>query len=203
MSYPAFGMRTAAFGSGFRPPTAIRHLPVDLLRTSLVTRDPAATAAAIDAFRQQGMAPNFVPTQILPQAMLFQQNKRDPGGATRGPLRDPRTSPQGLVSALDAVARQGAVFNGRPAPAGVQQSMWHAARDRGGQIMSQPTVGPRTPDMSRVRPIIQPIDAPPDAYGIAQGRMQQAVAASKATDAASALATVAHTKASYRRMLGF
>jgi hypothetical protein len=204
MSYPTFGTHTEAFGSSFRAPETVRHLPVDLLRTSLVTRDPAAVAAAINQFQSQGVAQSFAPMRFFPQAMLFQQNKRNLGGGTaRGEMRDPRSSPQSAQAAMHGAQATAQQYMGRPAPVGVELSMRDAAVQRGSQIMSQPAVGPRGVDMARVRPIIQPIDAPPQAYGIAQGRMEQAVAASAATNAAAALQSVAQTRSVYRRIMGF
>ncbi len=82
----------------FTPPRGIRRLPFDSLRSGIVTRDPATAAAAMQAY-QQHMAGGELPT-YLPQPVLHQAWKRNPGFATQGHYKDPMQDVRSVMAAL-------------------------------------------------------------------------------------------------------
>jgi len=92
---------------GYRPnqqqhtsqlPAEITNLPLNLRRTSLVTRQPYKVASGVLAFMQR-MAGAPVPL-ALPQSFLTQQWKKNAGGSTRGGYKAPLQSAKGLVRAM-------------------------------------------------------------------------------------------------------
>ena len=203
MPYPVFNPR-GHFGSAFTPPQAIARLPVDLLRTSLTTRDPRRMAGAIEQFQRNVEAPDFQPAMIIPQGMAMQQHKRGPGGTMRGEHTPATMAAQGYARVMRSASGLQEIRQTN-VPGGVQQTYEMAAMKRGSGEMSQPVVGvmPQEPVTPRVRPLRQPIAAPLEAYGTAVRRMEQEAASYKAVDSGRAMREVAQMQAAqHRRFVG-
>ena len=184
MGYPTFDPRF--FGTAYPMPEAIKRLPVDLLRKSLVTRDPEASARAMQDFRQGMQATEFVHTANLPQRMLFQQHKSEErGGTSRPDHRAARSSAEGYSAAIrpPAVAKAAdldrasglrgfgdvssvaSVSLRRPerVPTYTESA---AARARGSDALPVPELRTSVPGMGvRVRPVHQPSAPSPQAFG--------------------------------------
>jgi hypothetical protein len=200
MPYPVFNPR-GHFGSAFTPPQAIQRLPVDLLRTSLTTRDPRRFAGAVEQFRSNATTQDFQPAMILPQGMALEMHKRGPGGIARGERTPATASAMGYASAMRQSGSGLREIRQTNVPGGVQQTYEMAAVKGGSNAMSQPAVDypPEQVATPRVRPLRQPISAPLEAYGTAVRRMEQEAASYKAVDSGRAMREVAQMQDAQRR----
>ena len=211
--YPAIDPRT--FGTTHTVPTAVARLPVDLLRTALVTRQPALTQRAMEQYRQNVTAADYAAPMNLPQRMLFQQHKSNAGGIHRG---DHRTALSSALS-LSAAMRPTTVTGGRPGIHGLSAvstlslrvpeqvptySEAQAANSRGAQAFPVPEVNTAPEGIAaRVRPLRQPIAPPLQAYGDALEENQQMRAAEQAFRTTQAMRSVATAREGIRKLLGF
>jgi len=197
--YPTFSPK--AFGTSYLLPPAVSRLPVDLLRTALVTRDPEKIKTAMMQFRSTMASeqPYSAPTN-LPQRMWFQQHKKSPqGGINRPDYRDAISSAMSFTSATvpTTVSGDRSGVSGLSAvstlslrkPERVPTYAEAAAvAARGGMSFPSPETNTPMPSGARVRvrPVRQPISAPevtrelPPALAQAQGAAQRAAAASEA-----------------------
>ena len=137
-------------------------LPLDLLRTSLVTRQPQATAAAAMQY-QAVMRGQAQPPMMLPQSLQFGHWNRQqgPSGVVRGDLPPALASARGAIAAMrqSGTARMPRVVG--PAPI---MRMREAAASRGGQQVPQPgTHVNMQPPISRRFPDPPPQSGPPPA----------------------------------------
>lgn len=206
-AYPTVNPR--AFGTTIAVPRAIARLPYDLLRTSLVTRDPAAVKTAMQEYREAMAAENFQPATTLPQRMMWQQNKVGGGAIHRG---DPREALSSASTLMAAASSRGAMVPGLSAVGTVQMRMPErvptyseaaAAAARGAQAFPQPEIGPAPAGLPvRVRPDRQRIAPPMEAFGEEQRASQQHAAAQAAYGATRALQAVELAKQSLRARLG-
>lgn len=154
-------------GAAFVPPAEISRLPVSLLRTALVTRDPAATAQGIVEYRERMAAGDeWEPPLVLPQRVMFQQWKSDlqTDGASRPEHKDWLRSAESIA----AGARASGVPNStvqrvKPAPYTYEQAL--AARQYGGQFPEPPRDVVPAPVISRDLPARgRFLEPPPEAY---------------------------------------
>lgn len=186
-----FGPFSKPKGTAFNVPPQISRLPVSLLRTALVTREPELTARGVQVFRRD-MAEDRDPPPMLPQRMMFQQWKTDlmQDGLNRGGFREP-------LSSAESFARvSGAIENLQPRVkqrAPVYEEV-RAAAERGAyHFPESPTLEEPPYVLSRDLPDEGPRDAPPsDAYIATQravearGAGQRAGACSRAMTSAAA-----------------
>jgi len=207
MGYPT--INSNAFGSNFTMPQGMARVPFDLLRVSMVTRNPAKAGSMAQEFQQSVNAPDFAGAAAFPQRMLFQQWKRAGGGMTRGPYEAPLGSAMSASAGMrPQVMTGGATLRTVRVPAQVPTyEMVMAARARGADWVPGPTYAPMPPGVTaetpRVRPLQQPILPPLDAYGMAVRRIEDEASLSKQADTARAVASVATLQAGIRRMVGF
>lgn len=121
----------------FAPPTAIRRLPLNLQRTHLYPRDPARVASAVQEYYRY-MSGQPMPA-MLPQRMLFQQNK----SYEYGPVGDATNWARPLSSASSWSALQQQYTHGVPnriarkVPAYPHYTLQEAAAARGANMMPQ------------------------------------------------------------------
>lgn len=147
----------------FLPPTAIQRLPLQLLRTSQVTRDPRATADAVMAWEgyMRGLP---IPT-VMPRSVLMQQWKRNPGFANRGGFKTRMQTPASVFAAFQAAKGQPPAGSSASRAVGtpsVALPMAEAAARRGAMRMPQPGALQPTPQVAQ-RPLEQPLLPPPAA----------------------------------------
>jgi len=141
----------------FPVPTAVRKLPLNLQRTALVTQRPDLTARAIQEW-QQYMAGKPQP-QMLPQALMFQQWKRGPGGATRGSFKRWDQSAESVMRAMQHVQTTSTRrYDSYGAPYQPKGAM--AARFGGRKIPAVGTISQRGVPVPRERPRNQPLMPP-------------------------------------------
>lgn len=134
-------------------------LPLNLLRTSLVTRQPDLTAQAAAQYFAQRRG-EAQPPVYLPQSMAFGHWNRQqgPSGVSQGELPPATASAVGLMTAMrsSGVARVPRVMS--PAP---QMTMAQAAAARGSHTIPQPNTDYGQTPVSRRFPDPPPVDAPP------------------------------------------
>lgn len=209
--YPTIDPR--AFGHTYSLPQAVTRLPVNLLRTSLVTRQPEKTAVAMQQYRDAMGAPSFVANQILPQRMMFQQHKKSPeGGVNRPDYRAPLSSALTLSAAMAPTTVSGGM-RGLSAVSTVSlrtpervptYDMAAAAAQRGSQAFPQPEVSSMpTGIVPRVRPLRQPIAPPLQAYGDALQESQQMRAAEQVFRTSNAMRSISTAREGIRKLLRF
>lgn len=149
-----------------------RELPIDLLRTSLITRDPKRVQAAAQQYAAVMQGQAQAPT-ILPQSMLFGHWNRQqgPNGGVRGDLTPPLASAQGVMAAMRQSGTARAPRVTSPAP---QLPMHAAAAARGGQRVPSPGGEvSQTPPVSRRFPSPPPVmSPPPSAYANSVGAVR-------------------------------
>lgn len=212
--YPVIDPR--AFGHTNSIPNAVGRLPVNLLRTALVTRQPETSAAAMANYRAGMEQGEFSPPMNLPQRMMFQQHKMSQnGGISRPNDRAALSSALSLSAALapTTVSSTTPALRGLSAVTTVSlrtpeqvptYNEARAAAARGAQAFPQPEVGlPPEGILLRTRPLRQPIAPPMQAYGDALAESQQLRAAEAAFRTSNAMRSVATTQANIRRILGF
>lgn len=212
--YPTIDPRP--FGRTYSAPNAITRLPVDLLRTALVTRRPEQTAEAMSQYRQAVTAPEYVPPMNLPQRMLFQQHKSAyNGGIHRPGQREAISSAATLSRALQPTMVDGTMHGVRGLSAVPTVALRRpervptyaeavAANARGAQAFPQPEVAPPPGNLGvRVRPVRQPIAPPLQAFGDSLAEAQQMRAAEAAFRTSNAMRSVEATRESFRKILGF
>lgn len=184
-----FGPFSKPKGAAFNVPPQISRLPLSLLRTALVTRQPDAAARGVVAF-QRDMADDRDPPPMLPQRMAFQQWKTNlqQDGLNRGGFRDP-------LSSAESFSRvSGALDNLQPRikqRAPVYDEV-RAAAERGAyHFPESPSLEEPPYVLSRDLPDEGPRDAPPtDAY-IATQRAVEARGAGRRAGACSRAVTSA------------
>lgn len=103
-------------GVAFVPPVMVRQLPLSLLQSSNVTRDPDAAAGGVRTLRTRLSGAAAPRGGMLPASFLLQQWKRGPGGSTRGDLRP---ADQGVLSYHAATSQSYGPNIPAPAPASV------------------------------------------------------------------------------------
>lgn len=87
--------------TGFRPPQGTRTLPLDLLRTQLVTREPARVSEAIAAW-QESVALDRPAPLMLPRSSMQQGWKQNARVGTTGPMQSPTQAMHSLAAAMGA-----------------------------------------------------------------------------------------------------
>lgn len=100
-------------GPGFRPPFGVDRLPLDLLRTQLVTRAPARVAEALMRWQTYAAAapmPFYLPRRAVQQGWLLQQTRV----GVQPPMQGPTQAMTALSNAVQAVLRSPAM------PAGLE-----------------------------------------------------------------------------------
>jgi hypothetical protein len=141
----------------FVPPLAIRRLPLDLQRTSLITHDPQAVAAAV--MRWQGYMQGAPMPTVLPKTVLHQAWKRQPGLVTTAPYNDPLRI---AASAVAALAFMGKTPPGvMPQPAYVAP-MGQQVAAQGYNELSRAPGKVAAATVTQQRPLDQPL-TPPEA----------------------------------------
>lgn len=156
-----------------KPPMApgFADMPLNLLRTSLVTRQPHLTAEAAAQFIAQKRG-EAQPPVYLPQSMQFGHWNRQNDGVNVGDFPPPTASAASLMSAMrqSGTARYPRVVY--PVP---QTSMQQAAGERGGHQIPQPGgIVPGPVPVSRRFPDPPPVDAPPpSAFAESHAHIQQ------------------------------
>jgi hypothetical protein len=207
MSYPT--VNPFSFGTSYHVPDAVTRLPFDMMRTSMVTRDPGKMAMAVSAYRAQQEAQDFTGAMLLPQRMMFQQHKRLDAGTVRGGMRQALSSAATLSASTVPTTVTGRTLQTMRVPAGTPTyAMAVAARANGGNAFPRPEFAPLPPGVTvaatpRVRPMTQPVLPPYDAYGRAAEQMEQSVSLSKSQDSRGAMLAIAGIRESYRRLIGF
>lgn len=139
-------------------PKAIRMLPLDLKRTSLVTRQPEVAGAAAAKFHQY-MSGHGAPPMMLPQSLQFNHWNRQPGGIVEGNMPPARASAMGVVRALrqSGTARAPRVVG----PAPYSPIAQEAARIAGQRIPQPNLATSIAPPISRRFPSPPPVMTPP------------------------------------------
>ncbi len=155
-------------GAAFVPPAAISRLPVSLLRTALVTRDPAATQAGIVEYQQRMLqGEDYEPPTMLPQRVLFQQWKSDllTDDANRPEHQNYLRSAELIEEGFKASAVPYSTSR-RVKPPPVSYDMAAAARSRGAEYLPQPPEDLTPPQIvTRAAPAWgRPTEPPPEAY---------------------------------------
>ena len=150
---------------GKRPPVGppgIRNLPINLQRTSLVTRQPKVAGQAAEDYYSvmSGARPKPI---MLPQSMQFGHWNKQNDGINRGHTTPWERSPMGLLAALrqSGTARAPRVIG--PAPI---SPIHHTAAKRGAAMLPQPSMPPQQTPVSRRWPgYSTPVtSAPPEAF---------------------------------------
>ncbi len=191
-----------AFGQVYPVPGAIRRLPVDLLRTALVTRQPQRTAAAAEEYRAVMEQPTYSPPVNMPQRLMFQQHKSAlKSGVSRGDKRPAYSSADAYSAAVHPTMLTGSLprdlagLSAVPAlalrvpervPTFTEAA---AARARGGDALPIPEVDFAPVPLGipvRVRPIEQRI-GPPAAVATTIPQRGMPVRTPKMPDAWSAI----------------
>lgn len=158
----------------FAPPTAIQRLPLTLQRTHLYPRDPAKVASAVEAYYRH-MSGQAMPA-LMPQRMLFQQNKR----YEYGPVGNATNWARPLSSVESWHALQQQYTSGVPnrvarvMAAPVRYTLQEAAAARGANALAQQRLRHLTPVTARqVRQdtatsrMMGRAEPPPDAWAMA------------------------------------
>jgi hypothetical protein len=202
--YPTIDPR--AFGGVYNVPNAIRRLPVDLLRTALVTRRPDLTKQAMVDYRASVEAPGFTPAQLLPQRLMFQQHKSaEVEGVNRPGDRPWNASAESFTRAVQSVPGISAsLLTVARTPERVPTyDEARAANARGAQAMPIPEVAP-IPEgiMLRTRPLRERVAPPMQAYGDELADAQNRAAAEAAFRSTNAMRSIALAQAEMRRRLG-
>jgi hypothetical protein len=155
-------------GAPFVPPPEISRLPLSLLRSSLVTRQPAQTAAGIEDY-QRRMAEDddeYESPTLLPQRALFQQWKSDmlTDGPNRPEHEDWLRSAHLIEEGMHASGVPGStVHRVKPPPVTYEEAF--AARRYGGQFPEPPEDLEPPEVLSRDLPAHgRPLEPPPDAF---------------------------------------
>lgn len=171
----------------FALPLAVQRLPLDLLRTHLITHDPARVADAVVRF-QAAMrgAPQPV---VLPQTVLYQAWKRAPGLVNTGPYQDPLRTAEGVIAALAYVGRgpNDSIYS-YPHFVDPMRARVEALEANRLPVVSAPS-GPIAPAITQMRPLDQPL-APP-AAAFRQNVVETAATALKARGVAVAMSSAA------------
>jgi|694.fasta_scaffold21441_11 hypothetical protein len=155
-------------GAAFVPPAAISRLPLSLLRTALVTRDPAVTAAGIEDYqRRMAEGEDYEPPTLLPQRVLFQQWKSDllTDDANRPEHQNYLRSAELINEGFKASHVPNSTSR-RVKPPPVTYDMAMAARARGSEYLPEPPEDLEPPEIvTRAAPAWgRPTEPPPEAY---------------------------------------
>lgn len=157
----------------FKPPYGAKALPINALRNSLVTRDPALTAAAVRDW--QAYVAGAEPPLRLPLSVLHQAWKRMPKTTaidqTQSPYAGPYTSAMSVAAALSHAS--GTFYRtgpGRYVPQGVPQQMGPHAMVRRMGANRFPAPGPLPSSQPsppvRARPMRRPLAPPAQALAM-------------------------------------
>jgi hypothetical protein len=183
----------------FRPPPAIRRLPINLLRTNLVTRAPHKTQSAMEQyFAYMGGAPM---PPLMPQRMLFQQWKKLPGGMNRGGYADFTRSATSVSRAMHASHVPNSTVHRVTQPQTYDKVM--AAMSRGGAMMPQPVTDHGLPPIARTEPrgLRYRLEPPPEAFIAAVQGAQQLHGQDRASACNRAMQQAAGVRARMVRMV--
>lgn len=156
-------VRTRSGHRGANLPVAVQRLPLTLLRTSRVSRDPREMAEGIQRYERYMEGEPMPP--MLPQRMAFQQHKRMGGGLAPGDMRAWWSSAQTLLAAQEESRRAAAVA---PIQRPVRRESLALRAQRMGLVsLPQPGARPsQVPAIAR-RPIDQPSSPPAEAMTVA------------------------------------
>lgn len=152
-------------GLPFTPPPQISRLPMSLLRSALVTRQPAETQAGIMEYRAR-MAEEREPPTLMPQRSLFQQWKSNlqTDGRNRPEHARFDRSAESIVGAMRASGVPNSTVH-RVQPPPVTFEMADAARRYGGEFPEPPRDLDPPEIVTRDAPAHgRPLFPPPEAF---------------------------------------
>lgn len=141
-------------------PEPMTGLPLELLRSSNVTRDPEAIARGIEEFEVSRSG--AVRPVILPQRTAFaSEYKRLPGGPSRGSYADPLASATSIVEAFAVSGTmQGPVVEPSAPMYPIEQAAWDRGAGRYAEHLAWPS---EEVPVSMTTPVDQPLLPPPSA----------------------------------------
>lgn len=191
-------------GAAFVPPPQISRLPMSLLRTALVTRQPEQTAQGVVEYqRRMEVGEDYEPPMMLPQRTMFQQWKSDlqTDGANRPEHKDPLRSAMSIAMMAKASGVPGSTVHRVEGPP-VTYEMARAARDRGSEILSEPTDHEPPYVVTRDVPAYgRPLEPPPEVFVRAAEITGERVAVDRANNFQRAMISAARASARLRNIV--